>query len=175
MPRTRLDGESPPVIVPIARAGRGPGSFGDAGEAEHEEEFEVLARGDRLAPDGSLDSGGGGLGVCGGSERGTADTFGIHKGPLTLSGGNLTLDVFLDRSMIEAYANSHKSITTRAYPFRQDSLGLRLFGDGSVIKSMTVWKMGNMTDCPDRNYRGHGGTALPYPQPPRPTALSLWA
>ncbi|WP_169796137.1 glycoside hydrolase family 32 protein [Streptomyces hirsutus] len=72
--------------------------------------------------------------------------LGIHKGPLTLSNGSLTLDVFLDRSMIEAYANNHKSITTRAYPFRQDSLGLRLFGDGSIVKSMTVWKMGNMTD-----------------------------
>ncbi|MGC9381293.1 GH32 C-terminal domain-containing protein [Streptomyces sp. MH13] len=72
--------------------------------------------------------------------------FGIHKGPLALSNGTLTLDVFLDRSMVEAYANNHKSITTRAYPFRQDSLGLRLFGDGSTVKSMTVWKMGNMTD-----------------------------
>nr|WP_275413704.1 GH32 C-terminal domain-containing protein [Streptomyces rubrogriseus] len=72
--------------------------------------------------------------------------FGIHKGPLALSDGTLTLDVFLDRSMVEAYANDHKSITTRAYPFRQDSLGLRLFGDGSTVTSMTVWKMGNMTD-----------------------------
>ncbi|MEU1469930.1 GH32 C-terminal domain-containing protein [Streptomyces sp. NPDC005761] len=54
--------------------------------------------------------------------------------------------MFVDRLMIEAYANSHKSITTGAYPFRQDSLGLKLFGDGSVIRSMTIWKMGNMTD-----------------------------
>ena len=48
--------------------------------------------------------------------------------------------------MIEAYANDHKSSITRAYPFRQESLGLRLFGDGSTVKSVTVWKMGNMTD-----------------------------
>ncbi|WP_405652377.1 hypothetical protein [Streptomyces sp. NBC_00019] len=41
---------------------------------------------------------------------------------------------------------AHKSITTRAYPFRQASLGLRLFGDGSVVRSITVWKMGNLTD-----------------------------
>ncbi|MFD5713596.1 GH32 C-terminal domain-containing protein [Streptomyces pharetrae] len=50
------------------------------------------------------------------------------------------------QGLIEAYANSHESITTRAYPFRQDSLGLRLFGDGSTVKSMTVWKTGSMTD-----------------------------
>ncbi|MFF0002342.1 GH32 C-terminal domain-containing protein [Streptomyces tibetensis] len=71
---------------------------------------------------------------------------GIRKGPLTLLSGELSLDVFLDRSMIEAYANAHKSITTRAYPFRQDSLGLRLFGDGSIVKAMTIWKMGKLTD-----------------------------
>ncbi|MFD7347315.1 GH32 C-terminal domain-containing protein [Streptomyces pharetrae] len=52
----------------------------------------------------------------------------------------------LMQGLIEAYANSHESITTRAYPFRQDSLGLRLFGDGSTVKSMTVWKTGSMTD-----------------------------
>ncbi|MGQ4713615.1 GH32 C-terminal domain-containing protein [Streptomyces anulatus] len=55
-------------------------------------------------------------------------------------------ETFVSGRPVEAYANSHKSITSRAYPFRQGSLGLRLFGDGSVIKSMTVWKMGNMTD-----------------------------
>lgn len=72
--------------------------------------------------------------------------LGVQKGPLTLPDGSLTLDVFVDRSMVEAYANARKSITTRAYPFRQDSLGLRLFGDDSVVTSMTVWKMGAMTD-----------------------------
>ncbi|MET7703437.1 GH32 C-terminal domain-containing protein [Streptomyces sp. NPDC005485] len=81
-----------------------------------------------------------------GNDSGAEQNLGIQKGPLTLSNGTLTLDVFVDRSVIETYANSHKSITTRAYPFRQDSLGLRLFGDGSVVKSMTVWKMGSMTD-----------------------------
>ncbi|MFC8368992.1 glycoside hydrolase family 32 protein [Streptomyces sp. NPDC057239] len=81
-----------------------------------------------------------------GNNSSAEPNFGIHKGPLTLSNGTLTLDVFLDRSVIEAYANNHKSITTRAYPFRQDSLGPRLFGDGSTVESMTVWKMGSMTD-----------------------------
>ncbi|MGQ4390090.1 GH32 C-terminal domain-containing protein [Streptomyces sp. SAS_270] len=81
-----------------------------------------------------------------GNNSSAEQNLGIQKGPLTLSNGTLTLDVFVDRSVIETYANSHKSITTRAYPFRQDSLGLRLIGDGSVVKSMTVWKMGSMTD-----------------------------
>ncbi|MET7733698.1 GH32 C-terminal domain-containing protein [Streptomyces sp. NPDC005402] len=82
-----------------------------------------------------------------GNNSSAEPNLGVQKGgPLALSNGTLTLGVFVDRSVIKAYANSHKSITTRAYPFRQDSLGLRLFGDGSVVKSMTVWKMGSMTD-----------------------------
>ncbi|WP_405483408.1 GH32 C-terminal domain-containing protein [Streptomyces sp. NBC_00009] len=70
--------------------------------------------------------------------------LGIQKGPLTLADGKLTLDVFVDRSIIEAYANTHRSITTRAYPSRTDSLGLQLFGEGSTVTSLTVWKMGGM-------------------------------
>nr|WP_308288379.1 GH32 C-terminal domain-containing protein [Streptomyces lavenduligriseus] len=81
-----------------------------------------------------------------GNNSGAEPNLGVHKGPLALSNGTLTLDVFVDRSMVEVYANNHKCLTTRAYPFRQDTLDRRLFGDGSVVKSMTVWKMGNMTD-----------------------------
>ncbi|MFF6829506.1 GH32 C-terminal domain-containing protein [Streptomyces longwoodensis] len=79
-----------------------------------------------------------------GSNSSAEPNMGIQKGPLALENGDLTLDVFVDRSMVEAYANARRSITTRAYPFRQDSLGLRLFGDGSIVKSMTVWKMGSL-------------------------------
>ncbi|WP_399067286.1 GH32 C-terminal domain-containing protein [Streptomyces winkii] len=70
--------------------------------------------------------------------------LGIQKGPLALIDGTLTLDVFVDRSIIEAYANSHRSVTTRAYPSRRDSLGIQLFGEGSTVTSLTVWKMGGM-------------------------------
>ncbi|MFD0029701.1 GH32 C-terminal domain-containing protein [Streptomyces sp. NPDC055059] len=47
-------------------------------------------------------------------------------------------------TVIEAYANAHRSITTRAYPSRTDSLGLQLFGEGSTVTSLSVWKMGGM-------------------------------
>lgn len=48
-----------------------------------------------------------------GNNSSAEPSFGIHRGPLTLANGTLALDVFLDRSMIEAYANDHKSITPR--------------------------------------------------------------
>ncbi|MGR6918015.1 GH32 C-terminal domain-containing protein [[Actinomadura] parvosata] len=68
--------------------------------------------------------------------------LGVQCGPVALTSGVLTLDVFLDKSMVEAYAGGHKSITTRVYPARDDSLGLALFADGAAtVKSLKVWAM----------------------------------
>ncbi|HEY5835173.1 GH32 C-terminal domain-containing protein [Streptomyces sp.] len=71
--------------------------------------------------------------------------LGTHSGPLALDNGRITLDVLVDRSSVEAYANSYKAITTRAYNRRNDALGLQVFGDGSTtVESMTVWRMSGM-------------------------------
>lgn len=68
--------------------------------------------------------------------------LGVQGGPLPLNGQNLTLDVFVDHSMIEVYANGHKSITTRAYPAGADSTGVRLFADGAAtVQDLQVWGM----------------------------------
>ncbi|MFD1953911.1 GH32 C-terminal domain-containing protein [Paenibacillus thailandensis] len=67
---------------------------------------------------------------------------GIQGGKLELLGENLKLHIYLDRSMIEAYANGLKSLTTRAYPSRSDALGLELWADGdTAVKSMDIWDM----------------------------------
>lgn len=67
---------------------------------------------------------------------------GIQGGKLELHGENVKLHIYLDRSMIEAYANGLKSLTTRAYPSREDSLGIQVWGNGSlIIKTMEIWEM----------------------------------
>lgn len=67
---------------------------------------------------------------------------GVQGGKLELLGENLKLHIYLDRSMVEAYANGLKSLTTRVYPSRKDALGLELWGDGkSLVKSMEIWDM----------------------------------
>ncbi|WP_232510304.1 glycoside hydrolase family 32 protein [Paenibacillus crassostreae] len=67
---------------------------------------------------------------------------GVQGGKLDLLGENLKLHIYLDRSMVEAYANGLKSLTTRVYPSRKDALGLELWGDGElVVKTMEVWNM----------------------------------
>lgn len=67
---------------------------------------------------------------------------GIQGGRLELNDENLKLQIYLDRSMVEAYANELKSLTTRVYPSRTDALGVKIWGDGNLmIKSMEVWEM----------------------------------
>jgi len=67
---------------------------------------------------------------------------GIQGGKLELLGENLKLHIYLDRSMVEAYANGLKSLTTRVYPSRKDALGLEMWGDGELrIKSIEIWDM----------------------------------
>ncbi|KRE44921.1 GH32 C-terminal domain-containing protein [Paenibacillus sp. Soil522] len=72
-------------------------------------------------------------------------SVGVQSGKLELNGEHLYLHVYLDRSMMEAYASGLKSLTTRVYPSRPDSLGLQLWGDeGLKIKSLNIWEMSSI-------------------------------
>ncbi|UQQ37631.1 GH32 C-terminal domain-containing protein [Paenibacillus polymyxa] len=67
---------------------------------------------------------------------------GVQGGKLELLGENLKLHIYLDRSMVEAYANGLKSLTTRVYPSRMDALGLEIWGVGEpFVKSLDIWDM----------------------------------
>ncbi|KAF6628223.1 GH32 C-terminal domain-containing protein [Paenibacillus sp. EKM208P] len=74
---------------------------------------------------------------------------GIQGGYVDLDGENLKLHIFLDRSVIEAFANYKKKLTTRVYVGRYDSLGLQIWADGDItVKSMQVWDMNALTGKP---------------------------
>jgi beta-fructofuranosidase len=67
-----------------------------------------------------------------------------HGGPLTLAPGEpLRLRVFLDRSVVEVYANGRACLTSRIYPSRPDSLGIALFArEGNArARSVDVWEV----------------------------------
>jgi sucrose-6-phosphate hydrolase SacC (GH32 family) len=67
---------------------------------------------------------------------------GTQGGPLRLSDGVLRLRIYLDQSMIEAYANDLKSITSRVYPTRDDATGLALWGSSDLdVERIDVWQM----------------------------------
>ncbi len=69
---------------------------------------------------------------------------GQYEIPLDFSGlGQLHLRVFLDRSIIEVYANDLAVITARVYPDREDSTGIALFAEGDPVRveRLDAWQM----------------------------------
>jgi beta-fructofuranosidase len=64
--------------------------------------------------------------------------------PVYLDQGEpLRLRVFVDRSVVEVFANGKQCVAVRVYPGREDSLGvsLRAQGRDAVLKSLTSWPM----------------------------------
>ncbi|HYX49824.1 MAG TPA: glycoside hydrolase family 32 protein [Ktedonobacteraceae bacterium] len=68
----------------------------------------------------------------------------IRSGPLALAPGeSLFLHIFLDRSVIEVFANYRLCMSSRIYPSKEDSLGIGFFirGGRAKIKALDVWTM----------------------------------
>lgn len=66
----------------------------------------------------------------------------IKEGPFRLEEGEtLKLHIFLDRSVIEVFANDRACVTGRVYPTREDSLQVGTFARGGkgVLKSLEAW------------------------------------
>ena len=60
-----------------------------------------------------------------------------------LKGESFKLHIFIDKALIQAYANDVKSITSWAYPSLEESKGLQIWAEGgdAKVKSMQVWEM----------------------------------
>jgi sucrose-6-phosphate hydrolase SacC (GH32 family) len=58
-------------------------------------------------------------------------------------GEKLELRIFIDRSIIEIFANDRQCITQRIYPTRGDSTGIELFSKGGsmTVESLQAWDM----------------------------------
>ena len=73
-----------------------------------------------------------------------AQNIGFHDGPVPLAPGEpLDLRLFIDRSLLEVFANGRTCLTSRIYPTRSDSLGISLFAeDGTAgLLSLDAWDM----------------------------------
>ncbi|WP_347976814.1 GH32 C-terminal domain-containing protein [Microbacterium sp. ProA8] len=68
---------------------------------------------------------------------------GVNSGEFVVgANGKVTMHVYVDRSVVEAYVDGRKSLTTRVYPTLADAVGLRVLGDAKVqIKSLEVWNL----------------------------------
>ena len=75
-------------------------------------------------------------------------------GPLELAEGELLrLRIFVDRSVVEVFANERQCLTIRAYPEREDSGGVSVFARGGAAKlvSLETWRMRSI--WPELKYR----------------------
>ena len=82
------------------------------------------------------------------AERSSANpdvvSYGVQRGPLELAVGEpLKLHIFLDRSVVEVFANNRQCLTKRIYPARKDSRGVQIFarGGSAKLRSIDVWQM----------------------------------
>jgi len=70
-----------------------------------------------------------------------------HATALALGPGEpLRLRVFVDRSVVEVFANDVSCITTRIYPTRPDSLGVEILAIGgqACLETLDVWEMASI-------------------------------
>ena len=68
----------------------------------------------------------------------------FQEAPFQLKQGEtLKLRIFIDKSVLEIFANGRQSLTQRIYPSRADSKKIRLFTKGGKGKAINVeaWEM----------------------------------
>ena len=68
----------------------------------------------------------------------------VEAGPFELKDGErLKLRVFVDKSVVEVFANNRQAIARRIYPSRRDSVGVRLFscGGDAQVHALEAWNI----------------------------------
>jgi beta-fructofuranosidase len=72
-----------------------------------------------------------------------AARVGRHGGVLDVGGEELELRVFVDRSIVEVFANGRFALTERIYPTRDDSIGVALAATGgdALVHSLDLWQL----------------------------------
>ena len=67
---------------------------------------------------------------------------GIEAGPFALGDDEpLRLRVFVDKSVVEVFANGRQAVMRRVYPSRDDSVGVRVFSTGgpATVTALEAW------------------------------------
>jgi beta-fructofuranosidase len=68
----------------------------------------------------------------------------IEAGPFELTADELLrLRVFVDKSVVEVFANGRQAVMRRIYPSRKDSVGVALFSNGGAanVSTLQAWEM----------------------------------
>jgi len=66
----------------------------------------------------------------------------VERAPLSIAPGKtLKLDIFLDKAVVEVFANKRQAICRRVYTTRTDSTGMEVIAEGSSLKAVKAWDM----------------------------------
>ena len=68
----------------------------------------------------------------------------VEAGPFELQAGeSLVLRVYVDKSVVEAFAGDRQAVMRHIYPSRSDSLGVSVFSEGgaTTVKKVQAWQM----------------------------------
>lgn len=77
--------------------------------------------------------------------KGEGASVSTVSGALPNADGTISMEIYVDRSLIEAFFNDYKAISIRAYTDEPDSHAINLFAEGSVnIQSLYVASMGSI-------------------------------
>lgn len=77
-------------------------------------------------------------------ERGSAGSPDTGSGALALEDGTLTMEIYIDRSLVEGFFNDTKSISMRSYS-EYDAQGVQLYAEGEItVKELYVAQMGSI-------------------------------
>jgi len=74
----------------------------------------------------------------------------VEKAPLDISvGEKIVLRVFIDKCVLEVFANDRQAITRRVYPTRKDSTGIFLFSEGgnAFFGKVAAWEIMPSNPC----------------------------
>ncbi len=81
------------------------------------------------------------------ANKGEGASTNLTAGSLSLEDGKLTMEIYVDRSLVEAFFNETKSHSIRAYTEEPDSYGINLFADGEIlIEELYLAPMGSIFD-----------------------------
>ena len=65
-----------------------------------------------------------------------------EEAPFELCDGeDLSLDIFIDHSVLEVYANKRQAICRRAYSSSAENTGLEIIANGGELKKLRAWDM----------------------------------
>lgn len=86
--------------------------------------------------------------ICSGSTTSNGGTALLYTSDtLELKDGVLDMEIYLDRSLVEAFFNDQKALSIRAYPEDRNSQAIDLTAEGEVrIESLYVASMGSIFD-----------------------------